>query len=249
MASAQGATAPAKKGPARFRGRIERIENPQPSLSLIRIRLDAPQAFSFVPGQFTYLYHTKNGAEDRRPYSIANAPNPDGGLEFAVKSIAPEGVSDWVGHRKPGDPVELSAALGSFHFASPPDRPAVFLATGTGVAPLRAMLQERWAKNDAREAWLFLGSSHKDGLPYHAEFEAADRERPSFHYVPTLSRADTYEWSGKRGWIQEPFLEAFQSRNDFDAYVCGVRRMVDDVVTLLKTRGVDPARIHFERYV
>lgn len=237
------------KGLQRHPTRILSVARPSEDLVLLRLRFSLPMELRFRAGQFVYVWAPTAQGETKRPYSIASPPSDANHVDLAVKSVNPEGVSGWLYQRQARDVVEVSDAYGTFFFKTPPDRTVVFLATGTGVAPFRSMLLDLLYSGDQRKIWLFLGSSHVKDLPYHAELERLSENFQNFRYVPTLSRASLQEWGGVRGWIQEPFLSHFYKETDYDAYVCGVKRMVDDVATLVAEQSLPRERIHLERYV
>ena len=242
-------TSTARRPLQRFRARVVGEERPSHDLVLLRLELAPGDRYAFEPGQFTYVYRDTPRGEERRPYSIASPPHDTGYLDLAVKMVNPDGVSGWLFEREAGDTIHLSRALGGFRFRTPPDVASVFLATGTGVAPFRSMIRQVLHQGDPRPLWLFLGSAKPHDLPYHDEFRRLQEQHPNFHYVPTLSRATTFEWDGQRGWIQEAFLRTFSGQNAFHAYVCGIKPMVDDVKRLLQDHGLKDSEIHLERYI
>lgn len=228
--------------------RVRSVERPSDSNVVLRLGIDPPGSFSFVAGQWVYVQLGQEGPDSKGAYSIASPPLEPNFLELCVKKVEGGLHSSWLYDRSVGDELLVSRAFGGFQFRSPPERVAVFLATGTGIAPLRSMLLDLLHRKDSRELWLFYGVGREVNLVYHDEFLALAQRHPSVHYVPVVSRA-SLEWKGERGWIQEPFLARFKHRTDFDAYVCGIKRMADDVVELLKTLRLPDAAIHFEKYV
>jgi NAD(P)H-flavin reductase len=110
------------------------------------------------------------------------------------------------------------------------------------------MVLDLLRQEDARPMWLFYGVGREVNLVYADEFQRLAKKHENFHFVPVVSRA-LPSWTGERGWVQEPFLHEFKGGKDFDAYVCGIKVMVDDVVRLLKSEGLPEDRIYFEKYV
>lgn len=219
------------------------------TLVTLQLVLDEPQSYVFDAGQFLYCFAPLEGGEVRRPYSISSPSSALPRFDLCVSKVNPKGVSGWLYNLETGSTLQVSRALGTFTFKSPPGREVVFLATGTGVAPFRAMLLERLAAADSRRFTLVLGSGHAVNLAYHDEFKALARSHPNFQYVPTLTRATEFEWSGARGRVQERFLESFQGRTDIDVYVCGIPVMVHAVKALLRDGGLPPKQIFSEIYV
>jgi ferredoxin-NADP reductase len=241
-----GPSSPSRTGHRAMR--VLEVQRPSPLLVLLRLEtLDGP--YAFTAGQFCMVFGETAGGPEHRPYSIASSPADPFRIDLAVKNVNEVGESGWLYHRQPGDRVEVGPAKGTFTFRTPPGRTAVFLATGTGVAPFRSMLLDQWEHGQEPDVWLFLGAPTPEALPYHAELAQWAAAHPGFHYVPVVSRAAPGAWDGERGHIQGPFLARFAGRADFDAYLCGVPTMVEDALRLLRAQGLPPTRIHQERFV
>ena len=107
--------------------------------------------FDFRPGQFISLELEPSGKKIRRPYSIASAPRSDNGFDLCLNML-PEGqVSSWLFHLMPGDEISFTGPFGFFNLREPPDSVSAFIATGTGIAPIRAMLQQLYRRPHAGE--------------------------------------------------------------------------------------------------
>ena len=200
---------------------------------------------AFVPGQFLSVIHQHGDDETTRAYSIASAP---GGPRFAfcANLVAGGHLSPWLFSLSAGDEIDFKGPYGAFI----PRRPvsdSVFVATGTGIAPFRAMARTMLAANPAQRFILIFGARYRGGLLYHDEWEALAREFSSFEYRPTLTRPEP-DWTGLTGRVQPHVFEALAGRRDLDVYICGLREMVDDLRTQLKEAGLDRKRIVYERY-
>jgi len=208
---------------------------------------EAPEVsqLSFVPGQFVSFTEVLAGKKITRPYSIASAP---GGNRFELcLNLVEEGfLSPFLFEMKPGATVEMSAPLGYFVLRNP-NRDAIFVATGTGIAPFRSMLHAHLRRGEPKGVTLIFGVRYEQTLMYRREFEELERRHPNFHFWPTLSRPES-EWKGRTGHVQKHLLEAIGDRRDLDVYICGLKLMVDDVRALLKGLGFDRKQIVFEKY-
>ena len=203
--------------------------------------------FDFRPGQFISLEFEPDGKKIRRPYSIASAPRANNGFDLCL-NILPEGrASSWLFHLKPGDPIRFSGPFGFFTLREPPDPVSAFIATGTGIAPIRAMLQQLYSRPHDSEVWLIFGVRREADILYREEFEKLARENPNFHFVPTLSRPDP-GWADHTGYVQQHVTRYLADKKGFHAYICGLRKMVDDVSHLLRSMGHDPKSLSFEKY-
>ena len=199
----------------------------------------------FSPGQFVSFTEVLSGKKITRPYSIASAP--EGNRFELCLNLVEEGLfSPFLFEMKPGDTVQTSAPLGYFVLRNPA-REAIFVATGTGIAPFRSMLHAHLGRGEAKDITLIFGVRYEQTLLYRAEFEELERLHPNFHFWPTLSRPEP-DWKGRTGHVQKHLLEAIGERRDLDVYICGLKLMVDDVRALLKGLGFDRKQIVFEKY-
>ena len=199
----------------------------------------------FTPGQFVSLVHAFEGTEVTRAYSIASAP--DGNRFELCLNRVKEGVfSPWLFAMNPGDTVDMKGPLGYFVLRNP-GRDALFVATGTGIAPFRSILQANVATPPPIHITLLFGARYPESLLYRGEFETLAHLWPGFRFWPTVTRPDA-SWQGRVGRVQQHLLEAIGDRRDIDVYICGLREMVDDVRTVLKCVGFDRKQIIVEKY-
>lgn len=208
---------------------------------------EAPEVsqLSFAPGQFVSFTEVLGGKKITRPYSIASAPAGNR-FELCLNMVEEGLFSPFLFEMKPGATVEMSAPLGYFVFKKPP-RDAIFVATGTGIAPFRSMLHGHLNPGEAQNVTLIFGVRYEHSLMYRKEFEELELRYPNFHFWPTLSRPEP-EWKGRTGHVQKHLLEAIGDRRDVDVYICGLKMMVDDVRAILKGLGFDRKQIVFEKY-
>ncbi len=207
------------------------------------------QELNFTPGQFVSVLEKVDGKEITRAYSIAS---PRGGNHFALcLNRVPDGpLSSFLFTLRPGEEVEMQEPLGYFTLRHPARR-AVFVATGTGIAPFRSMLLDHLPRTQPHITLLF-GTRHEQGLLYREDMERMAREFKTFQFLPTLTRPDE-SWRGRTGRVQAHLDEALNPRSpeemiNIDVYVCGLKEMVDDVRHELKCRGFDRKQIIYEKY-
>ncbi|MBK9169188.1 MAG: oxidoreductase [Bryobacterales bacterium] len=203
------------------------------------------EEFAFTPGQFVSCVAQVDGAPVTRAYSIA-APPSGNRFELCLNRV-PEGMfSPYLFDLEPGHTIEVKGPVGTFVWRDPPSD-AVLVATGTGIAPFRAMLQERVPADFGHRYTLLFGVRYESGILYREEFEAMQRQYPNFRFWPTLSRG-TPDWPGRRGHVQEHLFEATGGRQDLRVYICGLKAMVDEVRAMLKEAGFDRRQIVYEKY-
>jgi ferredoxin-NADP reductase len=206
---------------------------------------ELPDRFLFIPGQWVSLEETVAGEPITRAYSIASPPGGNR-FELCLNRVQNGHLTPYLFTLQPGEKVEMRGPFGTFILREPPDD-SLLVATGTGIAPFRAMLPARLAKDPARQITLLFGVRHEHSLLYGAEFEALARQHPNFRFWPTLTRPDP-GWAGRTGRVQQHLGEAVGCRRDIDVYICGLREMVDDVRGILRRLGFDRKRMIYEKY-
>jgi ferredoxin-NADP reductase len=199
----------------------------------------------FDAGQFTSFTDVIEGKEITRAYSMASAPSGTNRFELCLNRVEPGHLSPRLFEMKPGDRIEMRQPLGMFVLRRPP-RDSIFIATGTGIAPFRSILQTHL--NESSPAFtLLFGVRYESHLLYRTEFEAMALKYPHFRFWPTLSRPDA-NWGGRQGRVQVHLAEAIGERRDLDVYLCGLKEMVDEVRAVLKGLGFDRKQIFYEKY-
>lgn len=205
------------------------------------------EPFEFHPGQYIALEIEVGRQKLTRYYSVASAP--DHGRRFDLcLNVIPGGVaSPWLYSLEPGARFRFSGPHGAFALREPLSASTAFIATGTGIAPLRAMIQHLFSRPVSSEVRLLLGVRTESDILYRSEFEELAAKHPNFHFSPTLSRPSP-EWKGLRGYVQEHLAAHFSGRESFHAYICGLREMVEAVCQRLQQLGYGPSAFSFEKY-
>jgi CDP-4-dehydro-6-deoxyglucose reductase len=186
----------------------ERFVRPYPSLLRIAFALETP--LSFAAGQYVSIrFH-----DVPRVYSVASSPGSER-LELCVR-LVPGGrlTPELFQHLEPGDEVPIRGPFGEFALENPSESDVAFLATGTGVAPLRSMIDYLFEEGldriagERRDVWMFLGAGWEDDLAYRERFRSLEEEHDNFHFVPTLSREHYLtDWAGETAYVQRTFLK------------------------------------------
>lgn len=215
----------------------------------LEFEVEDTASFGFVPGQWLSLKQSKpDGEEITRAYSIASPPD---GNRFALclNRVQDGFMSNYLCDLEVGTEVSGQGPFGNFTLR-PMQRDTIFIATGTGIAPYRSMLQWLFAdpsRHQGRQFWLIFGSRHEQDIYYHDEFLRLAAEQGNFRYIPTLSRGGP-EWQGLRGHVQEHVAGIVNGRTQMHAYICGLDKMVSANRELLKTLGWDRSSILYEKY-
>lgn len=182
-----------------------------------------------------------------RPYSAANAPRADGTIDLHVKAVPGGQVSNaLVNSVVPGDMLRLGAPVGNrLTLAGDVGRNLLLLAGGTGLAPLKAVVEELAATDQPRRVTLFVGARTQQDLYDLPALELMQQMLPWLRVVPVLSH-DPYH-GGERGAVAEAALR-YDRWHDCDVYACGPDAMIGDTVTRLVAAGTPMDRIHTEDF-
>lgn len=221
-----------------------------PQTRHLKFQVAGVSQFQFVPGQFITIRQPRPDSKvHTRAYSIASAPRDDATFDLCLNRVEDGFLSNWLCDLGVGATVQFHGPHGKFILRDPED--SIFIATGTGIAPIRAMIEWLFAdpkRNRGHQYWLVFGTRYEHSIYYRSEFEAIARDNPNFHYVPTLSRCgDT--WTGRRGYVQDHVRAIVSGRNGMRAYICGLHQMVNATREMLKQEmGWDSKQIIFERY-
>ncbi|HJK95677.1 MAG TPA: FAD-dependent oxidoreductase [Polyangiaceae bacterium LLY-WYZ-14_1] len=227
-----------------------------PLVRQMRFRVMDGSPLTFVAGQWVNLYlPTPAGEVIERSYSLSSAPDPRRPDEFEVAVTRVDGGpgSTALHGLPPGAQVEMAGPHGIFtRRKGPPDlkaHPAVFVGTGTGLSPLRSMLLDELAREpEGPPMTLLFGCRTEEDILWRDELTWLAQALPRFNYEITLSRPSP-SWSGRRGYVQHHLQELVAGLDGAHVYICGLKRMIDEVRSLLKTElGFDRKQIHTERF-
>ncbi len=220
-----------------------------PEVHHFEFEVPGVESLQFTPGQFVSVIDRVNGKEITRAYSIAS-PRDGNRFELCLNRVDDGIVSPYLFSLKIGDEIEIGEPLGFFTLRHPGHR-AVFVATGTGIAPFRSMLLDHLPRTRP-EITLLFGVRYEHGLLYRDELEQLAKHYESFRFMPTITRP-TESWKGRTGRVQAHLDEALALRtpeelSTVDVYICGLNEMVDAVRKELKQRGFDRRQIIYEKY-
>jgi ferredoxin-NADP reductase len=229
----------------------------------LEFEVQAGARFAFVPGQWLSVRATTPAGEEiTRAYSIASAASANRDFAFCLNRVQDGFMSNYLCDLKEGAEILLQGPFGDF-ILRPPLCDTLLIATGTGIAPFRSMVQGlfnqgREDQTLAREPgppvappkkqfWLLFGARFEQDIYYHEEFERLAAEHSNFHFMPTLSRGGP-EWRGLRGYVQDHVREVVGGRRDMRAYICGLDKMVSVNRELLKRLAWNQELIRYEKY-
>lgn len=222
--------------------RVASLDKVSSDVAVLRLTLAPGAGFTYFPGQYVQVL-LKDGS--RRSYSMATHTPRDNQLELHIRHM-PGGV--FSGHvfnaLQPKAILRMEGPFGSFYLRDS-ERPMIFLASGTGFAPIQALLEQlREQGHNRRPVYLYWGGRRREDLYRHEQLLAWEAQLPWLRYTPVLSDPNpACDWQGATGFVHRQVLSDFQSLKGFEVYACGAPIVVDsarrDYVELRQLEAAD----------
>ncbi|WP_310568255.1 CDP-6-deoxy-delta-3,4-glucoseen reductase [Hydrogenophaga sp.] len=216
---------PIKKMPVRVSG----LERASHDVIVLRLQLPAADAFQYHAGQYVEFL-LRDG--DRRSYSMANAPHTQAAgpqMELHIRHMPGGKFTDQVfGTMKEKDILRIEGPYGSFYLREDSDKPIVLLASGTGFAPVKAILEHMAHTGNTRPVTLYWGGRRPADLYQAAWIEAQLGVMPLLRYVPVVSDALPEDgWTGRTGFVHSAVLQDIADLSGHEVYACGAPIVVE----------------------
>jgi CDP-4-dehydro-6-deoxyglucose reductase, E3 len=217
--------------------RVEKVEKPAPDVAILSLKLPAQERLQFLAGQYLDIL-LKDGT--RRSYSMANAPHEDGYIQIHVRHIPGGQFSDHVfNDMRDRAILRFEGPHGSFFLREDSDKPIIFMAGGTGFAPIKAVIEHALFTHIDREMVLYWGCRSLADL-YMAQLPLQwAKEHPNFSFIPVLSDAKPEDnWQGRTGLVHQAILDDFDKLSGYQVYACGAPIMVESGQKAFAERGL-----------
>lgn len=213
---------PIKKMPTR----IAAMDKVSDDVMILSLQLPANERLQFQAGQYIEFL-LKDGK--RRSYSIANAPHADENLSLHIRHMRGGLFTDHVFNTmKVRDILRFEGPLGTFFLREESSKPIVLLASGTGFAPIKSIIEHAAHQNIERPMTLYWGGRRPQDLYMHALCEEWAKTLPHFRYVPVVSDALAEDnWSGRTGFVHHAVMQDLPDLSAYQVYACGTPVMVD----------------------
>ena len=216
---------PIKKMPVRVQS-LERLSH---DVMRLKLQLPAADTFGYHAGQYVDFL-LRDGA--RRSYSMANAPHTQSGapgIELHIRHMPGGKFTDQVfGTMKEKDILRIEGPFGSFYLREDSAKPMVLLASGTGFAPIKALIEHMRFKNITRPAVLYWGGRRPADLYEDAWIQAQLADMPQLRYVPVVSDAlPEDQWTGRTDFVHRAVLQDLPDLSGHQVYACGAPIVVD----------------------
>ena len=214
--------------PVKMPARVASLQRAADDVIVMQLQLPATAAFRYRAGQFVEFI-LRDGA--RRSYSMATAPSLLGtppSIELHLRHMPGGKFTDAVfTTMKERDILRIEGPFGSFFLREDSDKPIVLLASGTGFAPIKAIVDEMRLKGDRRPVRLYWGCRHRGDLYQHAWAVEAAATLPHLTYVPVLSEARPEDaWQGRTGFVHHAVMADLPDLSGHAVYACGAPVMV-----------------------
>lgn len=213
----------------------------------IELALRNPPEIGFKPGQFISFEVPKKGfpLAAVRPYSIVSPPSQRDRLTLVLNLVPCGPGSTYLFGLREGDQTNFKGPAGSFSLKDDTTRDLLFVATGTGIAPIRSMIATQLERGAPQAVTLFWGLRSQRDLYYQKELQAFAHQFPLFSVITTLSQPED-GWTGATGRVTSLVKNQASSVKNLAVYLCGNSGMIQEVTTLIQARGLCP--IYKEKY-
>lgn len=224
--------------------RIAALDRLAPDVMRVKLRLPPTANFTFIPGQYIDVIGI-NGT--RRSYSLANGDFLNSLLELHVRAVPGGTMSEyWFNQAKPNDLLRLNGPLGTFFLRDNANADVFFLATGTGIAPFKAILESLTQVPEVQRpnsiTVLWGGRKPEDLYIDVATISGQHR------YIPVISRSKE-GWKGGEGYVQDYLLSVTPDLSNAAVYACGSDSMINGAKQLLCSAGLPTKRFYSDAFV
>jgi CDP-4-dehydro-6-deoxyglucose reductase len=205
---------------------VQKLERLSEDAMLLQLKLPANEKLVFLAGQYIEFLLKDGG---RRSFSMANPPHDAELIQLHVRHVAGGQFTDHVFNKmKERDILRCEGPMGTFFLREESDKPVVFVASGTGFAPIKAVIEHMFHKGISRPMALYWGGRRPGDLYMNELATAWAAAHPGFKYVPVISEAKPEDnWTGKTGFVHRAAMQDFPDLSGHQVYACGVPIMVD----------------------
>ncbi len=230
-----------------FTAEVSRIQDLTHDVRALELRVLEPASITFKAGQFVSFEVPKEGQPRlvTRPYSIASSPEQRDRILLVLNLVQGGPGSSYLFSLREGDQTSFKGPAGAFYLRDDETKDLLFVATGTGIAPIRSMILAQLQRAPARPVTLFWGLRSQRDLYWQDDLDALSAAHPRFTAVTTLSRPEP-GWRGVHGRVTTLVEGRIASVSDLAVYLCGGSGMIKDVTATLHAKGLCP--IYREKY-
>ncbi len=227
--------------------RVVKMERAAHDVMILALKLPQNERLEYLPGQYIDILLP---ASQRRSFSIATAPRPDALLEIHVRRVPGGTFTEHVfSTMKEKDLLRFRGPLGIFFLRMESNAPLVFVAGGTGFAPIKAILEHALATGSTRPMHLYWGARSRRDLYLDALAASWAQQHANFRYTPVLSQPhEEDQWHGRTGWVHEAVLADYPDLSAYEVYASGPPPMIEAVKTSFSAHGLAQDRLHYDSF-
>ncbi|ETF01537.1 flavin oxidoreductase [Advenella kashmirensis W13003] len=218
-------------------------------VTVLQLRFPAGTRVKFKAGQYLSIRLADGSL---RHFSMANPPHQNDGVELHIRQVPGGRFSqEVVGALAEGDFLELSMPFGEFYLREEHDKPIVLLASGTGFAPIKSIVEDAVRRKLARPMVLYWGARRAEDL-YRIELPRKwEAQLPWFSFVPVLSEPGSAEqWQGRTGFVHQAAMDDIPTLAHFEVYACGAPGMISAArQDFVYERGLDRDAFYCDAFV
>ena len=235
-----------------FQSRVVSLRDLTHDIKEVTLELLEPKEITYKAGQFVQFMvppYELTPESVYRAYSMASNPVRNDRIQLEIR-LVPNGICTTYVHKylKEGDKVTFNGPYGDF-FMRDTQRDMVCIAGGSGMAPIKSILENMAEKGINRKATYFFGARGKRDLFLLDEMKALEERMPNFTFVPVLSDPQEGDnWTGKTGFVTTIVDEFLTSGDNVEAYLCGSPGMIDACLKVLKGKGVPEELIYYDNF-
>ncbi len=226
--------------------RVERMRRLADDVMELTLKLPASERLRFLPGQYIDVL-LKDGK--RRGFSLANAPFNDQLLELHIRYVPGGHFTHYVfNEMKEKALLRIEGPLGSFHLRDT-ERPLILMGGGTGMAPLKSILEQLMEQGITRPVRLYWGVRAKQDLYLDSLIRSWVSRQQLLSYIPVLSEPNPEdEWQGRTGWVHEAVIADSNDLAQYDVYMCGPPPMIVAAKRDFTARGLPETQLFSDSF-
>ncbi len=235
-----------------YRCTVSSLKNLTYEIKEVRLRLVEPNEINFRAGQYIQFEvpeYELTKERVYRAYSIASPPSSKNEIELEIRLVSNGICTTYIfQYLKEGDEIIINGPYGEFYLRES-DNEIVFIAGGSGMAPIKSMLLDMAEKKINRKATYFFGARSLRDLFLLDKMKELEESLPNFRFIPALSEPKPEDnWTGETGLITEVLDRHISNGENIDAYLCGSPGMIDASVRVLTSKGVPENRIFYDKF-
>jgi Na+-transporting NADH:ubiquinone oxidoreductase subunit F len=217
-----------------------------------RLELVEPKIIDYIPGQYVQLLtpvYQKSSEEVYRAYSISSDPAEKNAIELIIR-LVPGGICTTYcfEYLKVGDEVKVNGPYGEFRL-SQTDAPIIYIAGGSGMAPIKCLLHHMKNTGSKRKATYYFGANKVTELCLGDLMRRFEKELADFKFVPVVATPEEGQnWDGERGLVTQAVERNVKNASECEVYLCGSPGMIDAAIAVLKNLGVTDDRIFYDKF-